>query len=379
MDDPQLGVFIHKHLRAIALKHEVVMVYVGSVNSREIDGFSVEKMTKDKLTIITVQYNAKSKSIPLIGTFLNWRKYNEGLRLALDQIEDKKFDLVHAHVLLRSAFYAYKLAKRINVPLIVSEHWHGFLNGEFEKRSWYWKYLGKKVLKEADAVHVVSKGMKRNMLDKKLVDKSKIKVIANVVDKNENTPPKLSAKDGKWHLLTVADLSDPIKNITGSIQSLAKYAQKNNHFVFHLVGDGPDRNKILAAAEANLKPEQFAYHGRLENDQVLEQIQQMDAALINSRKETFSVFAAEAIMHGLPVVSTKCGGPEEFITNKHGELVKVGDQESLIEALDKIRNHPENYQANDADELGFTEESISKKFDKLYRKVASNYLETASK
>ena len=59
--------------------------------------------------------------------------------------------------------------------------------------------------------------------------------------------------------------------------------------------------------------------------------------------ETFAAVAAEALASGTPVLATRCGGPEEFITDEVGMLVAPGDEEALYRGLDHMLNNLERY------------------------------------
>ncbi len=52
-------------------------------------------------------------------------------------------------------------------------------------------------------------------------------------------------------------------------------------------------------------------------------------SVVSSTHETFSVAAAESLMCGRPVLSTRCGGPEEFVTADVGRLIEAGSVEAL--------------------------------------------------
>jgi glycosyltransferase involved in cell wall biosynthesis len=44
-------------------------------------------------------------------------------------------------------------------------------------------------------------------------------------------------------------------------------------------------------------------------------------------------------MGGRPVLSTRCGGPEEFITPAVGRLIEAGSVDALLEGLDWMLDH----------------------------------------
>ena len=61
--------------------------------------------------------------------------------------------------------------------------------------------------------------------------------------------------------------------------------------------------------------------------------------VVSSTHETFSVIAAESLMCGRPVLSTRCGGPEEFITPEVGQLIDAGSVDALVDGLDWMLDH----------------------------------------
>jgi glycosyltransferase involved in cell wall biosynthesis len=61
-----------------------------------------------------------------------------------------------------------------------------------------------------------------------------------------------------------------------------------------------------------------------------------DLFVLSSLAETFSVPAAEAMACGTPVLSTRCGGPDEFIVEDVGVLVPSQDADALFRGLDQM-------------------------------------------
>jgi glycosyltransferase involved in cell wall biosynthesis len=68
-----------------------------------------------------------------------------------------------------------------------------------------------------------------------------------------------------------------------------------------------------------------------------------DAAIfaLSSNEEGFGVVLTEAMASGVPVVSTRCGGPETIILDgKTGYLTPVGDHEALAIAMGEVLTQP---------------------------------------
>ncbi len=57
----------------------------------------------------------------------------------------------------------------------------------------------------------------------------------------------------------------------------------------------------------------------------LEYIAKSDFHILNSDEEGFSVVAAESLCYGIPVITTDCGGPEDFVTDYNGIIIKRRD------------------------------------------------------
>ena len=53
----------------------------------------------------------------------------------------------------------------------------------------------------------------------------------------------------------------------------------------------------------------------------------------STRRETFCSVAAEALACGTPLVVTRCGGPEEFVTPEDGVMVEPDDPSALAAGI----------------------------------------------
>ena len=91
----------------------------------------------------------------------------------------------------------------------------------------------------------------------------------------------------------------------------------------------------------NLKNE-LTMRGWVSNDERDEFVDGIDLYVLPSRTETFGMVVVEAMARMKRVVATKCGGPEEIITDgMDGFLVDKENPEALADKLEELINYPE--------------------------------------
>ena len=65
------------------------------------------------------------------------------------------------------------------------------------------------------------------------------------------------------------------------------------------------------------------------------------AAINCSNNESFSLTCQEASAHGLPVIATRCGGPEEIVDDgKTGFLIDIADSATLADRMRRLLDDP---------------------------------------
>ncbi len=131
----------------------------------------------------------------------------------------------------------------------------------------------------------------------------------------------------------------PVKDHETAIAGLRRLRDRGCRAHLVLVGDGPRRGHLLAAAERHRV--EAAVHLLGWRDDVDQLWQAADVALLTSLSEGISVAILEAMLAGKPVVATDVGGNGELI--KHGVtglLVPRGDVSMLAEALGQLLRSP---------------------------------------
>lgn len=250
----------------------------------------------------------------------------------------KHIDVVHLHVCSEKSKFALKLASLFNAQLIITEHWTGYRNGNFNKLTKAQKELRIKALKKADKVTCVSPAL--------------VKDLQNIVAREYDILPneiaqgtlKKSTQNDRVRILTVSDLNDKNKNISGILNAFLKFRENNLEAEWHLIGDGEDQENILEQIEkTRLLNKGIFYLGRKSHEEVLSLYGNYNFLCQFSRFETFSMVPAEAILCGIPVVASKCGGPEFYLKPDGGILIESENEQQLLNAMVELSNNSNKY------------------------------------
>lgn len=144
----------------------------------------------------------------------------------------------------------------------------------------------------------------------------------------------LSLGDDARVLLTVGRLN-PAKEQQRLIDAFTRLAPAHPDLHLVLVGDGPERAALQAAADRQPCAERIHFTGARSDVPALLR----DAAVfaLSSRTEGFSIALLEAGCAALPVVATAVGGNGEIIADgERGVLVPAGDSAALASAIETL-------------------------------------------
>ena len=96
-----------------------------------------------------------------------------------------------------------------------------------------------------------------------------------------------------------------------------------------------------------------------------------------NRREFLKISATAALASGLPVIATRCGGPEDFVNDTNGLLIKPNDYAELIQALHvmiEIAQKFDRQAISDKISRMYSAKNIVIKLERCYTKVlADNY------
>jgi glycosyltransferase involved in cell wall biosynthesis len=248
------------------------------------------------------------------------------------------FDLVHAHTGYLDGHAGVALARKYSVPLVVTEHTNplSFLTGRIVVRQ-----VTLRALRRADRVLCVSESL-AGEVRRELGDSSAhVSVLPNGIDL-ERFRPSAERRPPGARLVTVAALEE-YKNPLLLLEAMALVVGQLPSATLEIAGEGSLRPQMLERIRALGLSRSVSLLGQVERDQVAALLRdRCDLLVVPSRSETFGVAVIEALACGHPVVSTRCGGPEEILTEPWlGRLCGHDPRELADAILAEHRSLPE--------------------------------------
>jgi glycosyltransferase involved in cell wall biosynthesis len=139
-------------------------------------------------------------------------------------------------------------------------------------------------------------------------------------------------------------LEDREKGVSGLLRAVKVLSQKRRDFELHIFGGGRDEENLKRQAEElGLKDMLIYFDGGIPNPELALRMRTSDFYVLNSPFESFSATSAEALSSGIPVISTRCGGPEDYLNDDVGLLIEPGNTEELVRAIDYMLDHHRDY------------------------------------
>ena len=255
----------------------------------------------------------------------NYVKALEKLYRRYEKLHGKPH-ILHAQVTTPAGYAACVLGKKIGVPVVITEHasyFERFFSGQEGK-------YGRFAASAAARITCVSGYMKDIYAEKHGIS---AQVLPNIVDCSAFAGPKQPG-DGVLRFTTVSALR-PQKQIDLAARALKLLRDTNAlpPFRYTVVGDGDQKQRYMQAVEEMGMQDCVEFVGRKSREEIARILSSTDILLIASTVETFGIPAVEALAAGVPVVSTKCRGPEGFLTADCSELCDPEDAESMAQAI----------------------------------------------
>lgn len=280
-------------------------------------------------------YVKRMLNVERINFDFQMRQYVKTLEKAFKEYLKKnpKPDILHAEVTIPAGYATCILGKKYNIPVVVTEHatyYKDFFRGQNKKYTEF-------VLKNAYYTSV-SKYMLEDLPDYV----TKKKVIPNLVDTESFKLNRKKIKGLRIAKVCAFRKGKRIEDLLSALRILIdKY--KIEDVLLTIVGDGYLKSFYEEKChELNLE-DYVKFVGRKSKEEIAQILNENNMFVITSTNETFCIPGIEALASGMPVVSTKCFGPEEYIDEESGKLVEIGNIEEIASAIASVYQNIEEY------------------------------------
>lgn len=358
---PTFFVFIKHRVEVLKKKYDITVI---SVNIGNNFNKSHECIQYDGYKHLLI--NVKTSSVPRLRFFIYQHNIIKFLRIYL---KEERPDLIDVHFSSNYSWIIRDLCIKYSIPFIITEH-ASFFERKIEK-----PYIGRKIKKaigNADKVLAVSRFLKNTMQN---YIEREIEIVPNIVDTNKFKPLKSKPNNKIPKIITVGGLDkDDKKGYELLINTLSKLSKDGYVFNCNIIGDGPNYNKLKAQIDQLDLSENVFLLGSIPNHELVNYYNESDFFVSSSKKETFGVAITEAMSCGLPVVSIKSGGPEEFITSEVGLLADHNIDALVINMKVMLENYKQynKYLIRKKVDDNYSEQKYLEKMSVIYDEILNN-------
>jgi len=321
-DRPVFGLFVREHARALARRHEVVVLASLATPTPDFVLFALTDEVEDGLRTVRVRYRRPwfrpaAMACQIVGLLAAlWRLRKSGFRP----------DVVHAHV-YSAALPALLLGRLSAAAVVVTEHYTGFQRGLITGVD---RWVAWTAFTGADLVAPVSEDLAGHL--RALAPRARIRVLPNVVDTEVFETAPHARHDGPARLVTVGALAEK-KGHRYLLEALAR-VRARRPVELDVVGEGELRTMLEARVRELGLDSAVRFHGEQPKEEVARLMAEADLFVLPSLHETFGCVLIEAMASGLLSVATCVGGVPEVLPPEAGTLVAPRDPGALADAIE---------------------------------------------
>lgn len=245
--------------------------------------------------------------------------------------EQETFDLIDGHYLYPDGVAAFRLAKKLSKPLILTARGSD-VNFWLEQPD-----CKDSILQAIDYAHkviCVSHALKDRLIQHG-VDQDKLIVIMNGVDNAFFQANKSRPQDNRGkYLLTVGNLV-PLKGHAYILRTLAELPQEK----LTIIGAGELGTTLRKLAEHLNISDRVSFLPHIAHKDLPAYYANAKCTILMSSSEGMPNVMLESLACGTPVIATNVGGIPEVITEDNGILLSERTSNALTDALRSARQH----------------------------------------
>lgn len=308
--------------------------------------FHVLEAVRNPLTLLAAQARRLRRPRRYLSALrLAWRTRAPGLRAALYQLiffieatvlarhlERERVTHLHNHFVFGAATVAMLVSELTGIPYSFTLHGPADL---FEPYRWR---LDEKTARATFVATISHFARSQLMFFSDPRHWHKIRIIHCGVEPARYAAPPAPRDDAEIRLVFVGRLA-PVKGLRVLLSAFEGLGTELPALRLVLVGDGPDRAALQAAAAP--LGDRVRFTGYMSQAEVAATLASADICVLPSFAEGVPVVLMEALASGRPVIATQVAGVGELVEEGvSGFLVPPGDAESLADRIRRLAADP---------------------------------------
>lgn len=303
---------------------------------------------------------------------LQWRFWSHSACQLMERYiqEQGMPDIIHAQSTLCGGLSARAISIKYSIPYLITEHRDVFL-----KQACVIKPKPSPIIQDtldnASQIIAISHALKNDLAHYTKKPLSNPIVIPCFADTDFFTLPDSLPKPKPFRFLCVAKLV-PSKNLELLLHSFHDVNKLFPNTLLEIAGGGPESFKLKKLAEHLGLEKSVQFTGMISRIETRNAYHRAHAFALPTQWETFGVVFIEALASGLPIVTTRCGGPEDIICDRVGKLVEVNDRKAFTAAMINLMKNYERYNRQEIREKAvsqFGKKAICRQLISLYSKL----------
>lgn len=260
---------------------------------------------------------------------LHTLSYWFGANRVIQQVRARvPFDLIHAHTSFLDGHAAVRIGRRFGCPVVLTEHMGPF---SALTRNAGFRYFTRVGVNGADRVLAVSRALKASMLAELGKQEREVEVLGNGFDPDIYVPAPASEPSTTSVRMLWVGLPSPVKGVDRLIRAVKQAILDVPGLELTVLGD--DSEALRQQAESLGISNRLRFFPVCGRAGVAKAIRAHDFLVVSSYTETFSLVALEALACGRPVLTTACGGPEDFVVHGENGLIVPNSEAGLAAGI----------------------------------------------
>lgn len=355
---PTTGTFVDKDVRAIAQHDDVEVVHLVAPHLADrstLDAGGADTVDRDG---ITVRRFVMSPQRP---------DQVAAARRALEPLVQRS-DVVHTMAFSTLLPFAVRRPDR---PWVHTEHWSGLTTPSTLPLAWRLALPAlKPLLRRPDVVTAVCEYLARPV---RAVRSGPTTLVPCIVPQPPALAPRRPLDGRPLELVGVGGLVDR-KDPLLAVEVIAELSRRGHDARLTWAGSGPLHDDALALAARLGVADQVTLLGSVDTAGVGAALDAADLFFLPTKADNFCVSAAEALVHGRPVVVGATGGQGEYIEPHVGELVAEQTVSAYTAAVERVAAATADLSADDvAGTIGdrFSAEAVQRGYADAYERAVA--------